>query len=65
MSDEDFSFIKQKEWIDEFFANLLKRYTLPEIYEMDVLELLRLTNRKTEKKQQSRKTDSLFAAFGK
>ncbi|API92720.1 MULTISPECIES: hypothetical protein [Virgibacillus] len=65
MSDEDFSFVKQKEFIDDLFADLLKRYTLPEIYEMDILELLRLTNKKTTKKKESKKTDSLFAAFGK
>ncbi|GIP61938.1 hypothetical protein J32TS6_04930 [Virgibacillus pantothenticus] len=65
MSDEDFSFLKQKEFIDDLFADLLKRYTLPEIYEMDILELLRLTNKKTTKKKESKKTDSLFAAFGK
>jgi hypothetical protein len=44
---------------------LLKRHSLPEIYEMDILELLRLTNKKATKKRESKKTDSLFAAFGK
>lgn len=64
---EDFSFIKQKEWIDDLFAVLLEnnQYTLNEIYETDVFELLRISNRKNNKKKESRKTDSLFSAFGK
>ena len=63
---EDFSFIKQKDWIDDLFAVLLEnKYTLNEIYETDIFELLRISNRKNNKKKESRKTDSLFSAFGK
>lgn len=43
---------------------LLKEHSLNEIYEMDILELLRLTNLENEE-QGARKTDSLFSAFGK
>jgi len=64
LTKEDFSFIKQKEMIDELFAALLQKHSISEIYEMDILELLRLTNLESDKKQESRKTDSLFSAFG-
>lgn len=51
--------------IDELFAILLKKYSLNEIYKMDVLELLRLSNLEKTKRTEVRKTDSLFSAFGK
>ena len=51
--------------LDNLFADLLKRHTLTEIYELDILEFLRLINRSNNKMQESRKTDSLFTAFGK
>lgn len=50
--------------IDELFATLLQKHSLNEIYETDVLELLRLTNLESEVKQETKKTDSLFNAFG-
>lgn len=63
MSEEDFTFKKQKENIDLLFATLLQRHSLNEIYEMDILELLRLTNLERIEKENSRKVDSLFSAF--
>lgn len=51
--------------ISDLFAGLLKKHSLNEIYEMDILGLLRLLNRSNTKKKESRKTDSLFSAFGK
>ncbi len=50
--------------IDKLFATLLKKHSINEIYEMDILGLLRLSNLESNKKQESRKTDSLFSAFG-
>lgn len=51
--------------IDELFADLLQKHSLNEIYEMDILELLRLINLEKVERKQVRKVDSLFAAFGK
>lgn len=49
--------------IDNLFADLLKRHTLTEIYELDILEFLRLINRSNT--QEPRMVDSLFTAFRK
>lgn len=51
--------------IDNLFADLLKKHSLNEIYKMDILGFLRLLNRSNTQEKESRKTDSLFAAFGK
>lgn len=65
MTQEDFSFIKQKRMLDELFADLLKRHSLNEIYKMDILETLRLINIEKIERKQKEQVDSLFAAFGK
>lgn len=46
--------------IEELFADLLKRHSLNEIYEMDILELLRLINRDSKKKTTVKESDSFF-----
>jgi len=51
--------------IDKLFATLLKEHSLNEIYEMDILGLLRLTNLDKNMKNETKTVDSLFAAFGK
>jgi len=51
--------------IDKLFAKLLKEHSINEIYEMDILELLRLTNLDKNMNNETKTVDSLFAAFGK
>lgn len=51
--------------IESLFAELLKKHSLNEIYEMDILGFLRLINRESEQTNEVIKTDSLFSAFGK
>lgn len=49
--------------LDDLFADLLKKYTLNEIYEMDLLEFLRLMNRGKVQKKPTREVDSFFDLF--
>lgn len=50
--------------IDDLFADLLKFHSIKDIYEMDILEFLRLKNRKkTTKKKSRKKVDSFFDLF--
>lgn len=46
--------------IDELFAALLKKHTITEIYKMDVLELLRLTNLDHAPQAKVEKSSSFF-----
>ena len=64
LTDEDFTFANQKEQIDKLFATMLQKYSISEIYEMDILEMLRLVNLEKKQKQKNKKVDSLFGAFG-
>lgn len=49
--------------LDDLFAALLEKHTLNEIYEMDLLEFLRLMNRDKVKKKPKREVDSFFDLF--
>lgn len=46
--------------IDNLFAALLKKHSITEIYKMDVLEMLRLTNLEHKPEAKVEKSNSFF-----
>lgn len=46
--------------MDRLFAALLKKHSINEIYKMDILELLRLTNLEDKKEAKVTKSSSFF-----